>query len=369
MLVSKKNERLGEERYNNSGYLMKIVEYNNANDIVVEFQDEDKIKVHTGYNNFKNGLVRKHNNRLYEERKNNQGCLMKIVEYNNSTDIVVEFQDDNRFKAKTTYDCFLHGCIDNKMLHIGEKNKNYQGCNMKIVSYVTTRDMEIEFEDEYKSIVHAQYDKFLKGQIKNPYYPSVCGVGIVGQKYPITLNHKSTKEYAAWHRMLDRCFDDKTKNKYPAYKDATCSDEWLLFENFYEWLHGQENFDKWYNGKMWAVDKDIIKKGNKIYSSDTCCLVPDNVNKLFIRQNKHHKELPIGVEESRGKFRSAQVPNINTKQMERSKLLGTQEEAFSVYKLHKESLIKQVAQEEFDAGNITNKCYDAMMNYEVEITD
>lgn len=53
MLVSKKNERLGEERYNNSGYLMKIVEYNNANDIVVEFQDEDKIKVHTGYNNFK----------------------------------------------------------------------------------------------------------------------------------------------------------------------------------------------------------------------------------------------------------------------------------------------------------------------------
>lgn len=44
-------------------------------------------------------------------------------------------------------------------------------------------------------------------------------------------------------------------------------------------------------------------------------------------------------------------------------------EAFEAYKIYKELIIKQVAKEEFDIGNITKKCYDAMIHYEVEITD
>lgn len=48
----------------------------------------------------------------------------------------------------------------------------------------------------------------------------------------------------------------------------------------------------------------------------------------------------------------------------------TPEDAFySGYKPHKEDLIKQVAQIEHDKGNITKKCYEAMMNYQVEIED
>ena len=47
----------------------------------------------------------------------------------------------------------------------------------------------------------------------------------------------------------------------------------------------------------------------------------------------------------------------------------TIEEAFNVYKNAKEDIIKQVAQKEFNDGNITKRCYQAMMNYEVEITD
>lgn len=48
----------------------------------------------------------------------------------------------------------------------------------------------------------------------------------------------------------------------------------------------------------------------------------------------------------------------------------TPEQAFYFgYKPYKETIIKQVAQEEYDKGNITEKCYEAMMNYEVEIDD
>ena len=42
---NKKNERLGQIQYNNKGTLMKIVEYNNSRNMIVEFQDEYKIKV------------------------------------------------------------------------------------------------------------------------------------------------------------------------------------------------------------------------------------------------------------------------------------------------------------------------------------
>ena len=44
---SLKEERLGVTGYNKQGDLMKVVEYNRNNDIVVEFQDEYKETIHT----------------------------------------------------------------------------------------------------------------------------------------------------------------------------------------------------------------------------------------------------------------------------------------------------------------------------------
>ena len=58
MSKKKADNRIGEIKANNFGSLMKIVEYNKANDIVVEFQDEYRARVHTQYSNFKRGTVR-----------------------------------------------------------------------------------------------------------------------------------------------------------------------------------------------------------------------------------------------------------------------------------------------------------------------
>jgi hypothetical protein len=194
----------------------------------------------------------------------------------------------------------------------------------------------------------------MTGNIKNPYYPSVYNIGMIGDKYCST-----TKEYGAWNRMLRRCFDNDTKNTHHTYDDVTCCSEWLLYDNFYEWLHSQENFDKWYNGKKWDLDKDILNKGNKIYAPENCCLVPSRVNCLF-RGSSKKDDLPIGVQKHRKKYRvnSTKFPARNTTI-----------EAFQDYKQYKENLIKQVAREEYENGNITKQCYEAMMRYEVEITD
>lgn len=117
---------------------------------------------------------------------------------------------------------------------------------------------------------------------------------------------------------------------------------------------------------MWAIDKDILVKGNRIYSPSTCCLVPPNVNLLFTKCDKSRWNLPIGVTKYRNKFRASIT--INGEHIILP-VKNTVEEAFIDYKNVKEDNIKQIAQKEYDKENITKKCYDAMMRYEVEITD
>lgn len=61
--------------------------------------------------------------------------------------------------------------------------------------------------------------------------------------------------------------------------------------------------------------------------------------------------------------------NPFTKKQEYLGVYVTQREAFLVYKQCKECYIKQMAEIEYRKGNVTKQCYEAMLNYQVEITD
>lgn len=52
------NNRVGEINYNKNGTKMIIIKYNSYNDIIIEFQDEYRIKVNTRYGDFKKGNVK-----------------------------------------------------------------------------------------------------------------------------------------------------------------------------------------------------------------------------------------------------------------------------------------------------------------------
>ena len=253
-------------------------------------------------------------------------------------------------------------------MHLHEERANQNGCIMKIVEYTNNRNIVVEFQDEYKATVKTSYGNFKRGIVRNPYYPTVCGVGISGNKYPIMENNKPVKEYSVWRRMLERCFDETTKEKQPTYKDVTCCSEWLYYDNFYKWIHSQSNFLKWHDEDRWAVDKDILVKGNKIYSPETCCLVPQNVNCLFLKREAERGQLPIGVKNKGNKF-EANCMNPFTGKRNFIGLYKTPIEAFDAYKDYKENLIKQIAEIEYNNGNITDNCYNAMMSYIVEIND
>lgn len=331
------------------------------------------------------GFTKEHNDklkqeRLGEEKLNNQGCLMRIVEYNNSSNIIVEFQDMQKLKVKTTYNAYRIGSVFNPNFlyanskykqRIGEEYVNNQGYTMKIVKYNGANDIIVEFQDDYKALVHASYSSYKKGEIRNPFHKSIFGVGMIGDKYPAKINGKHTKEYKTWRSMIARAYDTRYSDLHKTYEDVCVCDDWMLFTNFYEWLHSQQNFDRWLNEDQWNLDKDIIKKNNKVYAPEFCCLVPHNVNKLFTNHKTARGQHPVGVtyDKKCGKYR---VNCNNPFSKIGNNYLGrytTAEEAFIVYKKYKEEIIKLVAQDEFNKGNITEKCYNAMINYSIEITD
>jgi hypothetical protein len=116
-----------------------------------------------------------------------------------------------------------------------------------------------------------------------------------------------------------------------------------------------------------CLDKDILYKGNKVYSPETCVFVPERINILFVKSDKIRGEYPIGVtwRKDRGRFSSRCCDAHGT-----YKPLGcydTVEGAFNAYKTFKEKVIKQVADEYKHL--IPNKLYQAMYNYQVEIND
>lgn len=257
-----------------------------------------------------------------------------------------------------------------KESRLGETITNKQGCLVKIIEYNNYSDILVEFQDKYKYKARTSYKEFKNGVVKNWYHPSVYGIGIVGEKYKdyLTNNKNKLPEYKMWSSMLSRCFDEKYKEKEPAYEDVTCCEDWLLFENFYEWLHKQDNFNKCLSIKDYAIDKDILFKGNKTYSPETCCLVPRIVNSLFIKRERDRGEFPIGVTKHGERYR-ARCDNPLSNTRKHIGIFDTPELAFNAYKRYKEHIIRQIAQIEYDNGTITKECYDAMMRYEVEITD
>ena len=107
----------------------------------------------------------------------------------------------------------------------------------------------------------------------------VYGVGYNSSKregFPTKSNGKILKCYDAWRRMLQRCYDIQYKIEHPTYEGVTCCDGWKDYQNFAKWWYSQPNHDKGFE-----LDKDLLVIGNKLYSPETCCLLPMEINKTL----------------------------------------------------------------------------------------
>lgn len=323
-------------------------------------------------------MGRKTIDRTGEININNQGLKMKIVKYRKNSNIDVEFLDDGYISEHKQYKSFETGKIKNpNFKHSTTKNKvgeigyNKFGSKMIIIKYRNNRDIDVYFPQNDWIARNKQYYNFKKGAVSCPYERTVYGIGYIGEgEYKIhDENGKHTKCYRTWYDMLKRCYDEKHREKYPTYIGCEVYNEWYNFQNFAKWYY--DNYYK-IEGERMCLDKDVLVKHNKIYSPDTCIFVPYNINVLFVKSDKIRGEYPIGVSyNKRNKKFIAQCSVYDYKENKnKNKNLGlynTPEEAFKVYKQFKENYIKEIADKY--KQQIPTKLYDALYNYQVEITD
>jgi hypothetical protein len=170
-----------------------------------------------------------------------------------------------------------------------------------------------------------------------------------------------SEAFSKWYNMIRRCYDNKYHKGKPSYEKATVCDEWKYFSQFKEWF--DSNYISGYH-----LDKDILCKGNKEYSPDKCCFVPNEINVMLTKSEKIRGGLPIGVRLSKSKKKFEARLSIYRGYIHLGTYLSV-EEAFLAYKQAKENWIKDSAVKYFTNNLITKRVYEALLNYKVSITD
>ena len=245
---------------------------------------------------------------------------------------------------------------------VGKICKSKSSGDFKVLKYNNAKDVEIQFlKTGFETVT--RFDHIKSGYVKDLHLPSVHGVGILGTKYPSEVNGVKTKEYVLWAGMLRRCYSDTFKKKQPTYEGCKCSENFKSYEYFYEWCNKQIGFAV----EGFELDKDLLTKGNKVYSESTCVFIPAEVNTLLIKCTTSRGEHLIGVYWSKTNKAFVAKVNKNKGKREHLGLFKTEIEAFNAYKIAKEDFIKEQANKW--KSQIDERAYNALMSYEVSIND
>lgn len=120
-------DRIGLTNTNCQGLEMKITDYISAEDISVQFEDGVVVE-HRKYTSFQSGGINHpthySDQKVREKNRALNGLMMEIIEYTNSNNIVIRFEDGE--ERKTSYPDFKKGCVKHPSLWI-RKNGTYKG--------------------------------------------------------------------------------------------------------------------------------------------------------------------------------------------------------------------------------------------------
>ena len=169
----------------------------------------------------------------------------------------------------------------------------------------------------------------------------IFGIGVNDCPDPVTRTERVDGKkkivwkcpyYTVWHSMLNRCYCPKFQSRNPTYIGCSVFPEWFYFMTFKAWMMTQD----WQNK---ALDKDILFKGNRIYSPKTCRFVDKRLNAFLLDGETCRGEYPIGVywREDKGKFHS-QCKNPFTKTTEFLGYFKTPEEGHEKWRKRKHEL-------------------------------
>ena len=238
-------------------------------------------------------------------------------------------------------------------------SKNYG--DFIILEYNAPNDVKIKFlETGFVNTVFATQMRL--GAVCDYMKPLILGKGIVGAK--LSKEDRKHKAYKNWVRILKRCYDENQRHKHSTYSGCTVSEFFLTYTNFRDWYVKQKNWDN----PDFVLDKDLLSpKDNKVYSEETCVFLPKEVNSLLTTTKASRGDLPLGVckpHKGRTGFRACICKNGKDYEIG---AFNTELEAFNAYKVSREDYLKEKADKWKDFLDV--KAYNALMKYQVEITD
>lgn len=231
--------------------------------------------------------------------------------------------------------------------------KTTDGLLMKVVEYKNTAEVKVLFENGLE--VWSSMQKIRNGSVYNYTYPSLYGVGYLGiSRSNLKQGVFYKKCYSVWFSMLRRCYDI-AHDYSPTYENVTVCEEWHNFQNFTKWFEENYNFETM---NKWHLDKDIICPECKVYSPETCCFVPQEINSMFAGYKKYRNWLPQGVfYHSRDRYFTSSFKN---------KYIGSSyssEELFNKFKVEKESYIYELTNK---YKNVLNEnVFNILINYKI----
>ena len=125
----------------------------------------------------------------------------------------------------------------------------------------------------------------------------VCGFGVNDADYKVHSKGKHCPYYSVWHSMLTRCYNKLRLKINPTYTGCSVCKEWLTFSVFKKWMLAQD----WERKEL---DKDLLEKGNKVYSPTKCIFVTKEINQLTtnIKRNSTTGLPGVYLDKRDGKF-------------------------------------------------------------------
>lgn len=228
-----------------------------------------------------------------------------------------------------------------------------------VLEYIDQNSVIVKFQAT-GGVRQTTTESILKGNVLDYERPSVFGVGIVPEQYRGQGTLSSMKSYKVWTNMLKRCYSQNDRDTYHTYNNCMVSARFLRFDNFDAWCSQQIGF----GSKGFELDKDLLSGANKIYSEDTCCFLPKEINSCL--RGFKSKSIKTGVQyHTRDKI--YQTKGFVEGEYVHLGSFKTEDEAFLVYKSFKEEYIRSLANKWKD--QIDPRVYEALMNWEVSIDD
>lgn len=290
----------------------------------------------TRKNRKRRGLV-KRDERVGELFNTNLCGTCKIIRYDSSSSVYVRFTKSGVIK-RCSYGALVKGEVyDNMYLGVDRLHTLHKTPfgDIFVVGYKDNRNVWVKFL-KTNNVVKTSWRNVTIGNIKDKQIGTCKGFGIIGTKY-----NPSSQAGTVWYGIVQRCLR--------GYADLY--EEWQYLDNFGDWYYKNH-----YGGDL-HIDKDLLSGGGKLYSPNTCIMLPSKFNSMiskfrgaagYIQRTKNSYQVRIKINGRPVVFGSYKDP----------------ETAHNVYRREKSKHVKSEALKAYLAGEIPDNVYTALLEWE-----